>query len=44
MAPLAKCDRSDRAPIAPDDLRAGRAAAPLSNLEIDQIDTVPRRS
>jgi predicted Zn-ribbon and HTH transcriptional regulator len=34
----------NRAPIVPDDLRTGRAAAPLSNVEIDQIDTIPRRS
>jgi len=34
----------DSTPIVPDDLRTGRTAAPLSNGEIDQIDTVPRRS
>jgi len=34
----------DSAPIVPDDLRTGRTAAPLSNREIDQIDTAPRRS
>jgi predicted RNA-binding Zn-ribbon protein involved in translation (DUF1610 family) len=32
------------APIVPDDLRTGRAAAPLSNRDIDQIDSSSRRS
>ena len=34
----------DSAPIVPDDLRTGRTAAPLSNREIDQIDTASRQS
>lgn len=34
----------DSVPIVPDDLRTGRTAAPLSNREIDQIDTAARQS